>query len=164
MPEPLIYLKEFCFTWKWIWQSKVEWNQYIGMDGLCVYWGNMLRSLKKVNKTIFWAIDFVPEDRFQNAIKNKIYHWINIEGYKKSDEMWDLSSRMVEARKHFLDINLTDYNVHKVVPYGVWHDKIKKYNYDKCEQTTLVFMGHLLKSQGVQLMQAIPLIIKKVTV
>lgn len=163
LPEPLIYVKEFYFTWKWIWQSKIVWDKYIGMDGLCVYWGNMLRSFKKVSKTIFWAIDFVPKDRFKQRIKNRIYHWINIKSYKKSDEMWDLSSRMVKARKHFLDIDVTDYRVHKVVPYGAWCDRVKRYTYDECQQRTLVFMGHLLKKQGVQLvMQAIPLVIKKI--
>lgn len=163
LSEPLIYLKEFCFTWKWVWQSKVRWNRYIGMDGLCACWGNALRSFGKVKKTIFWAIDFVPKDRFKQRIKNRIYHWINIESYKKSDEMWDLSSRMAEARELFLDIKLTDYKVHKVVPYGAWCDKIRKYSCEECEKNTLVFMGHLLEKQGVQLViQAIPLIIKKI--
>jgi hypothetical protein len=37
---------------KWIQVEDPEWNTYIGMDGLCVYWGNILRSLGKVQKTI----------------------------------------------------------------------------------------------------------------
>lgn len=161
--EILIYLKEFYFTWKWVWQSKIKWDYYIGMDGLCSFWGNILRFFKKVKKTVYWAIDFVPEKRFNSAIKNKIYHLINISSYKKSDEMWDLSPRMAEARERFLGVKLTDYRLHKVVPYGVWCDRIKKYKYEECEKNTLVFMGHLLEKQGVQLViKAIPEIIKKI--
>lgn len=159
--EALIYLKEFYHTFYWIYSSRTKWDYYIGMDGLCSYWGNILRFLKKVRKTVYWAIDFVPESRFNSGIKNKIYHWINIQGYKKSDEMWDLSPRMAIAREKFLGIKKTDYKSHKIVPYGAWTDRIKKYDHQECQKNTLVFMGHLLEKQGVQLIiRAIPDIIK----
>ena len=162
LPEPLIYVKEFYFTWRWIWQSKIVWDKYIGMDGLCACWGNLLRCFGKAKKTIFWAMDFVPKDRFKQRIKNRIYHWINTKSYKKSDEMWDLTPRMAEGREDFLGIKLTDYKVYKVVPVGAWCDRIRKYSYEECEKNTIVFIGHLLKKQGVQLIiQVIPLIIKK---
>ena len=160
--EVFVYIKEAFFTFKWIMFSKIKWDYYIGMDGLCVFFGNFLRFLGKVNKTIFWAIDFVPSNRFGMSFKNKIYHLINIIGYKKSDEMWDLSPRMVEAREKFLNIKKTDYRKYRIVPYGAWLDRIKKYSYENCEKDTLVFMGHLLEKQGVQLViKAIPEIIKK---
>ncbi len=163
LPEPFVYLKEFIFTTKWIWNSKIKWNTYIGMDGLCVFFGNIMRFFKKVQKTIFWAIDFVPQDRFKSAVKNKIYHYININSYKNTDEMWDLGNRMAEAREKLLNIKQTIYKSYKVVSYGVWTDRIKKYSYDECEKNTLVFMGHLLPKQGVQLViHAIPEIVKKI--
>jgi glycosyltransferase involved in cell wall biosynthesis len=131
------------------------------MDGLCVYWGNLLRLLGKVNKTVYWAIDFVPENRFKSHIKNLIYHWINVRGYKNADEMWDLSPRMAVAREKYLGVRMNDYKSHKVVPYGAWTKRIKKYQYNECEKNTLVFMGHLIEKQGVQLvMNAIPELIK----
>jgi len=160
--EPLIYIKELLFTFKWIYRENIKWDYYIGMDGLCVFFGNFLRFLRKIDKTIYWAIDFVPENRFDGKFKNKVYNWINTQGYKRSDEMWDLSPRMIEAREKFLNIKKTDYKLHKIVPYGVWLDRIKKYSYKECEKNTLVFMGHLLEKQGVQLViEAIPEIIKK---
>jgi len=159
--EPIIYLKEFYYTFKWIWQTKIKWDCCIGMDGLCVSFGNILRFFGKVRKTVFWAIDFVPEKRFDSGIKNKIYHWVNINGYKNSDEMWDLSPRMAEARKKFLEIGSSDYKSRKIVPNGVWTERIKKYSFEECEKNTLVFMGHLLEKQGVQLViKVIPEIVK----
>lgn len=160
--EPFIYLKEFYFTFKWVLQSKIKWDYYIGMDGFCALIGNTLRFFKKVKKTVYWAIDFVPQ-RFKNPLMNKIYHLMNIQAYKKSDEMWDLSPRMHRAREKFLGIKKTDYKKHKIVAYGVWIERIKKYDYSQCEQNTLVFMGHLLEKQGIQLIiRAVPEIIKKI--
>lgn len=159
--EPFIYIKEFFFTMKWVFESNITWDTFIGMDGLCVLFGNMLRALGKVKKTIFWAIDFVPNKRFGSWIKNKIYHSINIHGYRNSDEMWDLSPRMADAREKFLGIKKTEYRKRIVVPYGVWIKRIKRYSYDKCEKNTLVFMGNLLEKQGVQLiLKILPELIK----
>ena len=160
--EVFIHLKEFYFTLKWIWNSRLTWDTYIGMDGLCVFWGNILRALSKVRRTIYWAIDFVPEKRFGSRIKNTIYHWINKQGYSKSDEMWDLSPRMAEARETFLGVQMDHYRFHKVVPYGVWTERIRKYRFEECEKHSLVFMGHLIEKQGVQLViQALPEILAK---
>jgi len=155
LPEPFLYLKEFFFTLKWVLGSKIVWDTYIGMDGLCVFFGLTVRLLGRIKKTVFWAIDFVPKDRFESGWKNKIYHFINTLSYKKAEEMWDLSPRMAEARG--------DYREHKIVPYGVWVDRIKKYSYAECEKNILVFMGHLLPKQGAQLViKAIPEIVKKI--
>lgn len=159
----MIYAKEFFITLKWITASEIIWDKYIGMDGLCVFFGNFLKVLGKVKKTVYWATDFVPEKRFESGFKNKIYHWINTHGYKKADEMWDLSPRMAEAREKFLGIQKADYKFHRVVPYGVWTERIKRYSYAECEQKTLVFMGHLLEKQGVQVViRTIPEIIKSI--
>ena len=160
--EVFVYLKEFFFTMKWIIESTISWDTYIGMDGLCVCWGNLLRLIGRIKKTVYWAIDFVPGNRFNLPLKNQIYHWINKQGYRKSDEMWDLSPRMAAAREKYLGVRINDYRLHKVVPYGAWTKRIKKYSYAECEKNTLVFMGHLIEKQGVQLViKAIPEIIKK---
>lgn len=162
LPLPLLYLKEMYFTLLWIVTSGIKWDIYIGMDGLCVLFGNILKTVGKVSKTIYWAIDFVPANRFRSSIANKIYHSINTHGYKNSDEMWDLSPRMAEAREHYLHIKASDYKKIRVVQYGMWVDRIKKYSYTECEKSTLVFMGHLKENQGVQLvLKALPKIIKK---
>lgn len=160
-PEPFIYIKEAVFSIWTILRTYCKWDVYIGMDGLCVFFGNILRFFGITQKTIYWAIDFVPEKRFDVGIKNYIYHRINMRGYKYADEMWDLSPRMAEAREKFLGVKMQDYRSNKVIPYGLWLDRIKKYSHEECEKNTLVFMGHLIEKQGVQLViRAIPEIIK----
>ena len=162
-PELFIYLKEFYFTWHWLVRAKVRWDKYIGLDGLCVYFGLFFRLIRLTKKVVFWAMDFVPEKRFGSRIVNWIYHSINIAGYQRSDEMWDLAPRMVEAREKFLGFSRKRYRKNRLVPYGVWLDRIKRYSYDQCNQKTIVFMGHMLEKQGAQLvLRALPLIIQRI--
>jgi glycosyltransferase involved in cell wall biosynthesis len=161
LPEPILYLKELLVTIRYIYSANRSYDTYIGMDGLCVMFGRILKFFRKVKKVVFWSMDFVPENRFQGGWKNKIYHWINTSGYKGTDEMWDLSPRMLEAREKFLGIKKSDYKSHKVVPYGMWIDKVKTYSYDEIDPYTIVFMGHLLAKQGVQLiLESLPDIVK----
>lgn len=162
-PEPLIYIKEFIFTVYSVFKTKLKFNTAVCMDGMCTFFGIFLRSLGKIKKVNYWAMDFVPESRFKSGIKNFIYHSLNKFGYKNADEMWDLSPRMVDAREEFLGIKIDSYRSHKVVPYGMWLDRIKSYSYEECDKNTLVFMGHLLEKQGVQLvLDAMPEIIKEI--
>lgn len=164
LPEPLLYLKELIFSVWWINRSGLVIDKYIGQDGLCVLFGNLIKLVSgRIKQTIFWAIDFVPAKRFDGKIKNFVYSWINRLGYKHSDEMWDLGPQMAQARKDVLGIKLTDYRKHRVIPYGMWLDRISKYTYDECEKHTLVFMGHIHEKSGVQLViNAIPEIVKEV--
>ncbi|HOD01604.1 MAG TPA: glycosyltransferase [bacterium] len=162
-PEVLIYIKEFFFTINSVFKTGIKFDFCVCVDGMCTFLGIFLRSLKKVKKVNYWAMDFVPENRFGSGIKNFFYHKINTFGYKNADEMWDLSPRMADAREEFLGIKKEDYRRHRVVPYGMWLDRIKRYSYEECEKNTLVFMGHLLEKQGVQLvLEAIPEIIRKI--
>ncbi len=149
--EPFLYVKEAIFTLVWIIYSRKQWDVYIGMDGLCVIFGVFLKRMGFVKKVVFWAIDFVPKDRFSEGYKNKIYKVVNKFSYKRADEVWDLSPRMIVAREQFLGIERDSYKKHRVVPYGVWLKKIKQLPLKEKDKNTLVFMGHLLPKQGVQL-------------
>ena len=156
-PEPLVYLKEMFFTLKWSVQVGPRWERYIGMDGLCTAFGNLLRAFGFVRSTVFWAIDFVPRNRFAGKLKNAIYAAVNRHGNTRSDEMWDLSPRMAEARAEHAGIARDAYRSHKVVPYGLWIERIRHYSFEQCDRHAVVFMGHLLEKQGVQLaIRALP--------
>lgn len=162
-PEPLIYLKELFFTLYWTVRLGGRWDQYIGMDGLCVLFGNLLRLSRRVRRTTFWAIDFVPSDRFKSRFKNIVYARINRHSCLSTDEMWDLSPRMAHARERYHHIPRNLYRNHKVVPYGLWLARLRHRSYDDCEKRAIVFMGHLLEKQGVQLvLQAMPRVLEQV--
>lgn len=163
LPDFFVLVKEFFFTLYWTVFSKKRWDLYIGMDGLCVCWGIMLKKIGVVKKVIFWSIDFVPKNRFEKPWKNLVYRGVNSYACTNSDEVWDLSPRMLSGRKKYLNLTKSNYRSHKVVPYGLWLDRIETVQYSRCEKKTLVFMGHLLPKQGVDtVIKTMPEIIKAI--
>lgn len=163
LPILFLYLKELSYTLFWVFKSGKKWDLYIGMDGLCVLFGNILRFFCTVHQTIYWCIDFVPENRFLNSSINKIYHWINNSSATSADEMWDLSPRMAKGREDFFGITKKDYKKHKLVQYGMWINRIKTVPYEQSNKHTLIFLGNLSEYQGLQLIiHALPELKKKV--
>lgn len=163
LPEIFIYLKELFFTFRWLRHSDKKFDLYIGMDGLCSLFGLMLRYFCLCRKVVYWSVDFVPINRFNNNWKSFIYHRINIFACKQADEVWDLSPRMAKGRAKYFNLGKLAYKSHKVVQNGIWLNRITNVPYSKCEKNTLVFMGHLMKKQGVQfIIKRIPEIIKKI--
>ena len=160
--EQVVLLKEIYYTRKWIKNSRIVWDYCICMDGFLTYFTSKLKN-KHIKNLIFWVIDVVPESRFKSKIKDNLYRHINKNACKKADEIWDLSPRMDLIRKKIYGFNASKFSKHRVVPYGVWTNRIKKYSYRDCEKNTLVFMGHLLEKQGVQsVIEIIPKIIIKI--
>ena len=160
LPEALLYIKEFFFTFYWIVSSKLRYDLYVGLDGLVVIFGIFLRLTTVVRKVAFWAIDLVPDNRFAQEWKNLVYRKVNVFSYAHSDEVWDLSPRMADARVKFLGINESKFTNRRLVPYGVWLQKIRRFAYSECDHS-IVFMGTLLPKQGVQeVLKALPLILK----
>lgn len=163
LPEAIVYFKELFFTIKWLMFSKRKFDLYLGMDGLCAFFGLLLKKLGVCKKVVYWSIDFVPINRLKSGWKNFFYHKINTFACKNADEVWNLSPRMAEGRKKYLGVRKSDYKIHKIVPYGVWTKRIKKVPYSECQKNTLVFMGHLMKKQGVDLViKKIPEIVKRI--
>lgn len=163
LPEVLVYFKELFFTIKWLIPIKGKIDTYVGMDGLCTLFGLVLKRLGFCKKVVYWCMDFVPLNRFEYNYKNFIYNKINAYSSKNADEVWDISPRIETGRGRYLNISKESYKVHKVVPYGVWNNQIDKVSYKNSQKHTLVFMGHLLKKQGVDMViKKIPDIIKEI--
>jgi glycosyltransferase involved in cell wall biosynthesis len=91
-----------------------------------------------------------------------IYKLVNKLAYQFSDEVWDLSPRMNDIREQELGIFKKNLKKHKLVPYGMWLERIVPVSYEDCEKETLVFMGHMLEKQGAQLViQTLPFLAEK---
>ncbi len=161
LPSLVAWVKDVLLSLWWVFGTKGKWDLLICVDGLNTLAGVVLKKLGKARRVIFYTVDYGPR-RFENKLINKAYHLIDRIGVYHADEVWNLSSRMEEARRKSRGIR-TPPGKQKVVPMGIWFDRIKRIPFEEIEKHTLVFMGHLLEKQGVQtVIRAIPTIIKEI--
>ena len=132
---------------------------YIGVNPLNACVGVLLRVFGIVERVVFYAIDFSPR-RSSNTLINYIYHSMERFAVRYSDTCWNVSARIEEGRKEYLNL-VTPKNKQIVVPIGVWaKDIVKKIKLKN--DYRLIFVGHLLEKQGVQeVIRALPTILKK---
>ncbi len=155
------YILDFLLTTYWIIKQGEKYDMFIGIDALNSVSGLLLKKIGKVKKVIFYAMDFHPA-RFSNGFLNFLYHKLEEICLKNSDEIWNVSPKIAEGRERFLHISQIDYP-QKVVNSGIWNDKIKKFPFDKVKKHQLLFLGHVLEKQGLQMvLEAIPTIVKKI--
>lgn len=143
------YILDFFTVFYLVFKQNKKYDFFFGVNGLNCLAGLFLKKMKKVNYVVFYAIDFVPI-RFDNKILNYIFHRIEKICVRKSDLVWNVSPRIAEGREHFLQIP-NDPTHQIVVPIGIWNKNIKKRDFKDIKKHQLLFVGHLLEKQGVQL-------------
>ncbi len=160
---PLIveYIVHEVITSLWILQTKRKYDVYVGVNPLNCLVGIIYRKIGLTKHVIFYAIDFTPK-RFGNVLLNNLYHRLEKFCVYYADECWNVSPRIEEGRKKFLGLsNKRIYQ--KVVPIGVWQRDIVKPNKERKEKSSIIFVGHILKKQGIQkVINALPLVAKKI--
>ena len=160
LPDFLVLIKDFLYTVYWVLSTKKRWDLLVAMDSLNFVAGYTLKRLGFVGNAIFWTTDFTPV-RFSNRWKNSLYHRINRFGLAKCDAAWYLSERMNEGQRKGYGISLPEKKF--VVPRGAWSKYGRLPPFESIEKHTVVFLGHLLEKQGVQLaLRAIPHIVEEI--
>ena len=154
------YAIEFLLTLYWVLSKKTQYDLYIGVDPLNACAGVLLKKMRRIKKLVYYTIDYVPE-RFSNKYLNDFYHWLDKLCLSNADETWNVSPRIAEGREKVRGLKKSVYKKQKVVPIGIWFDRIKRLPFEKIKKHQLLFIGHLLEKQGVQIvLEAIPTIIK----
>ena len=154
------YIRDFFNNIKYVTRNGRGWDLYVGSDNLNALSGLILRRFRYVKKCVYYVIDYNPI-RFQNKLLNKIYHKIDQYCVRHCDETWNLSIRAKEGRKKYF--NFSGGN-QITVPIGIWYERFVRVNFSQVDKKTLVYMGHVLKKQGIQyVLEAIPKIIKEVS-
>ena len=145
----------------WVYREKGKFSLFIGINPINCIIGLFFRKIGKTKKVIFYAIDFTPK-RFENSLLNYFYHKLEIYCVVHSDETWNVSPRIAQGREKLFNLSEKKY-LQKVVPIGVWNETIKKIQFNRIKRHQIVFLGHLLKKQGVQVvLEAIPIIIQQI--
>ena len=152
------YARSFLLNIFWVIVTGPKYDLYVGCNNLNALAGVFLRKLGFVKRVVYYVIDYNPR-RFPNPIVNYLYHLVDRVCVRYSDETWNLSARMSEARKKYFNFSCGS---QRTVPVGVWVKRIKKpKDFEHIDKHTLVYMGHVVKSKGVQyVLKAIPSIAK----
>ncbi|KKQ46240.1 MAG: hypothetical protein US63_C0004G0015 [Candidatus Moranbacteria bacterium GW2011_GWC2_37_8] len=156
------YFFEFFLSLKWVFLEREKYDIWIGVDPLNALVGILLKKIGKIRKVIYYTIDYVPV-RFANKELNDLYHWIDKLCVKNADETWNVSYRIAEGREKIRGLSKRIYANQKVVPIGVWLDRVKRLPFEQIKKHQLLFVGNLLEKQGVQLvLDAMPDILKEI--
>ena len=159
-PEFLFYLKDFVLTFYFILRLKSRFDIYVGADPLNALVGILLRQLSIVRVAIFYVIDYVPV-RFKNPIFNGIYHFIDRICVYHANYTWNLTSAMMDARAKRGIKNKKTNQI--VVPTGTPFDRVKHLPIEEINKTNMVFISHLRKGQGIELiLEAMPMVVEKI--
>lgn len=151
---------DFFLTIVWVIKQRGTYDVYIGVDPLNCLAGLVLRTLGLARTVIFYSIDFTPK-RFPQSLLNSMYHGIESLCVRFADMRWDISPRIAEGREKFMGLTQKVYPV-TVVPVGMWEKDIASPN-TNFDPHRIVFVGHLLKKQGVyKAIEAIAIVKKKV--
>ena len=160
-PEVMYYIKDIFLTLYYTFKTGGRYDVYIGADNLNALAGLLLRSLGRVDKVVFYTIDYIPK-RFENRMMNRLYHFIDRLCCNRCDFLWNISANMTDARS-MNRVSRERRAPEAVVPNGSNFSEIKRLGLAEIDRHRLAFMGHLRKNQGVELLlAAFPEILKRV--
>jgi glycosyltransferase involved in cell wall biosynthesis len=158
-PEPFLYIKDVFLNIWWGIKHLKGFDLVVACDNLNAICAIFLKKIKIVNRVVYYVIDYAPK-RFSSNILNYIYHKIDEYCVQNADETWNVSPRMEEVRKMIYG-PLKGKQI--VVPIGTWLKDISKIKRKKYTKRTLVYFGGVSVKQGlVNVIRAIPSIIKKI--
>ena len=124
----------------------------IGVSHFSGMMGVVLTKLGICKKSIYYCIDHYKGDGWLFTLQNAVDRWTVLH----SDKVWDISDRIVEARK--LDYRLYK-NKHVIVPVG-YGPTFFRYNED-IDRYSIVFVGVMQKGHGLELLpEILPSLIK----
>lgn len=153
LSEPYRYLVDFLVTLWWLARFGPV-DVLVGCGNLNALAGLVMRRFGKVQRVVFYAIDYVP-DRFHQRALNTVYHLVERMCARHSDWVWNLSPAMIDARAE-ADLRAKKAAPQLVVPMGGGFDLALRPRLVK-DPATIAFVGHLLDKQGVQIaLQALP--------
>ncbi|MEK7502031.1 MAG: glycosyltransferase [Patescibacteria group bacterium] len=159
LPEPLLYIKDFLYTVLWCMTIGSKYRLFFGVGNLNAFSGYVLKLLSRVDKVIYYVIDYVPQ-RFYNKLLNTIYHKIEKFCAQHSDWTWNLSPRMIQGRSKKWNMKFPN---QLIVPHGVNFNRIKRVSFENINKREIIYMGTILRKQGIQLViNSLPQILKKI--
>jgi glycosyltransferase involved in cell wall biosynthesis len=154
------YLQHITTTLRWVNETGIHFDGFIAGDNLLALAGLWERWRDRADWTVMYSIDFVPH-RFRSRSLNWIYHAIDRFAASHVNVIWNVSDQIRDARRSRDGSRRVAPQL--VVPIGTHFDRIHRLHLSDANATQLVFLGHLLEKQGLQLaIQGLPRIRERI--
>jgi len=143
--SPLYFIKDFFATLILSFHYRNKYEIYIGVNCLNALPGLIVRVFYPSKVVIYYSADYSPK-RFRSPLLSRLYRWLDEFCSLRADFNWSVSERIREVKRGFgvrEDKNL-------LVPNGVHLMDIKERSLPEVDKDSLVFVGHLTKTRGVQ--------------
>lgn len=124
---------------------------WFGFNSLACARGLLARRTGRVDKTVYWCVDFVP-DRFGSGALTSAYDRLDRLCCTRADARFELSQAALEGREARHGIPQAELAPARVVPMGAWLDRVPTTTANGHEARRAVFLGHLVERQGVRLL------------
>jgi len=156
LPEPAAYFRDLVVGICAILFLQLRVEFYVGADGINTIAGLVLRRLGRAKTVVYYSIDYSPA-RFHNPLLNGAYHVLDKFCARRSDYVWNLSSRMANVRRK----QGVEDKRNLVVPVGTSPGRIRPTT--EREGNTIVFLSHLIPSKGIDIvLDAMPIVLADV--
>lgn len=160
-PDISYYIKDILVTLWFMLRTGLRFDLCVALDNLNTLSVLPLRKLRLVRKLVYYTIDFTPQ-RFKGRLLNSVYHKIDKICCYHADAIWNLAPRIMEGRRD-AGVDLKRCAPDLILPMGAHLSKIKRLPLQEIDRYKIVFVGHLVKGHGVQLvLEALPEVRKQV--
>jgi glycosyltransferase involved in cell wall biosynthesis len=126
-------------------------DTWFGFNPLACARGLLARRLGRARSVVLWSVDFVPDRFGASTIPTRIYDRLDRRCCTRADARVELSEAARDARnlRHALGgATAPTY----VVPMGAWLERVPKTPSDGFVTRRVVFLGHLVPRQGVDVL------------
>jgi glycosyltransferase involved in cell wall biosynthesis len=160
-PEAFFYIMDAFITFYFLLIARTCFDLCIALDNLNTISVLPFKKMGAIKTLVFYTIDYIPA-RFKNKTLNSLYHLIDKIACYNADAIWVLSERMIEERKNNgVDLKKSAKSI--LLPMGANLSRIKIFPTEKINIHDIVYVGHLLEKQGVQLvLETLPKIIPRI--
>jgi len=123
-------------------------NTWFGFNPLACAQGLALRRLHRARRAVLWSVDFVPDRFGAGTLSTRIYDRLDRHCCLHADARVELSdaARTWRNERHGIDAPA------HVVPMGAWLGRVPRSSAAALAERRVVFLGHLVERQGVELL------------
>ena len=127
-------------------------DAWFGFNPLACGRGLLLRRLGRTRRAFLWSVDFVPDRFGAGTLSTRIYDRVDRGCCVSADARIELSQAARDGRDRRHGLDAATRAPVRVVPMGAWLARVPKTSPAAFAARRVVFLGHLVPRQGVELL------------